>query len=64
MTYYPTNSRYEKENLLRVLVKFNRKTEPELVERVEGKLNRAGYLKQLVKEDIQRERDAQGQDKE
>ena len=64
MTYYPTNSRYEKENLLRVLVKFNRKTEPELVERVEGKLNRAGYLKELVKEDIQRERDAQGQDKE
>lgn len=64
MTYYPTNNRYEKENLLRVMVKFNRKTEPDLVERMEGKLNRAGYLKQLVKEDIQRERDARGQDKE
>lgn len=57
MTYYPSNAKYERENLLRVMVKFNRKTEPELVERIESQENKAGYLKSLVKSDI--ERDAQ-----
>lgn len=57
MTYYESNARYERENLMRVMVKFNRKTEPELVERMEEQENRAGYLKRLVKDDI--ERDAQ-----
>lgn len=57
MVYYESNAKYEKENLLRVLVKFNRKTEPELVERMESQENKAGYLKRLVKDDI--ERDAQ-----
>ena len=57
LVYYKSNAKYEKENLLRVLVKFNRKTEPELVERMESQENKAGYLKRLVKDDI--ERDAQ-----
>lgn len=57
MVYYESNAKYEKENLLRVMVKFNRKTEPELVERMESQENKAGYLKRLVKDDI--ERDAQ-----
>lgn len=55
MPYYPSNARYEKENLVRVMVKFNRKTEAPLVERIEREDNRAGYLKRLVKEDIRRE---------
>lgn len=57
LVYYKSNAKYEKENLLRVLVKFNRKTEPDLVERMESQENKAGYLKRLVKDDI--ERDAQ-----
>lgn len=57
LVYYESNAKYEKENLLRVMVKFNRKTEPELVERMESQENKAGYLKRLVKDDI--ERDAQ-----
>lgn len=64
MVYYESNARYEKENLLRVMVKFNRKTEPDLVERVESQENRAGYLKRLVKEDIERGSNAQGTEKE
>lgn len=64
MVYYESNARYEKENLLRVLVKFNRKTEPDLAERVESQENRAGYLKRLVKEDIERESDAQDKENE
>ena len=59
MTYYPTNQRYERENLLKVSVAFNRKTEPRLVERMEEQDSKAGYLKRLVKEDIERGGDAQ-----
>ena len=59
MTYYPSSAKYEREKLLRVMVKFNRKTEPELVERMESQENKAGYLKRLVKEDLEREGDAQ-----
>lgn len=59
MVYYPANQRYERDNLLKVSVAFNRKTEPELVERVEQEESKAGYLKRLVKEDIEREGNAQ-----
>ncbi len=62
MTYYPSSAKYERENLLRVMVKFNRKTEPELVERVEQQESKAGYLKRLVKEDIERDGDAQDEE--
>ena len=60
MAYYPTNRRYERENLLKVSVAFNRKTEPDLVERMEEQDSKAGYLKRLVKEDIERDGNAQG----
>lgn len=61
MTYYPSNRRYEKENLLKVSVAFNRRTEPDLVERMEQQEQRASYLKRLVKEDIEREGNAPAQ---
>lgn len=64
MTHYPSSARYERENLLRVLVKFNRNTEPDLVERMEEQDNKAGYIKRLVKEDIGRGGNAQDQENE
>lgn len=60
MTYYPSNQRYEREKLLRVSVAFNRNTEPDLVERMEQQEKKAAYLKRLVKEDIERDGNAQG----
>lgn len=63
MTYYPANQKYERGTLLKVSVAFNRNTEPELVERVEAEENRAGYLKRLVKEDIERDGNARGENK-
>ena len=54
MAYYPANKRYAEKNLLKVTVSFNRKTEPQLVERVEQEEKRAAYLKRLVKEDVER----------
>lgn len=62
MAYYPTNRRYERENLLKVSVAFNRKTEPQLVKRMEQQDSKAGYLKRLVKEDIERDGNAQGEE--
>lgn len=59
MTYYPSSAKYEREKLLRVMVKFHREHEADLVERMEQQENKAGYLKRLVKEDLERENDAQ-----
>ena len=64
MAYYPSSAKYERDNLLRVMVKFNRKTEPELVERVEEQDSKAGYLKRLVKEDVERDGNAQDTENE
>ena len=55
---YEPQLRYKRANIMRVSVDFNRKTEPELVERIEAQENKSGYLKQLVKEDIQRDGNA------
>lgn len=56
MVYYPANKRYEKKNIVKVTVGFNRSTEPELTARVEAENNKAGYLKRLVQEDVDREK--------
>lgn len=45
--------RYEKKALRKVMVAFNRNTEPDLVEFIEGKQNMAGYLKSLVRADME-----------
>lgn len=64
MTYYPSSAKYEREKLLRIMVKFHREHEADLVERMESRENKAGYLKRLVREDLERERNAQGTGKE
>lgn len=51
---YPSKKRYDAKNVLRVAVGFNRRTEPELVARIEREDNKAGYLKRLVREDLGR----------
>lgn len=56
MTYYPANLRYEKKNIMQVKVGFNRSTEPDLVERLEEEPNKARYIKNLVREDVERRR--------
>lgn len=64
MTYYPSSAKYEREKLMRVMVKFHREHEADLVERMEQQDNKAGYIKRLVREDIERDGNAQGQEKE
>lgn len=63
----PSKQRYDRKNLVRVNIAFNRKTNPEAVEKME-ELARAGesrsaYIKAAVKEKIDRERAQKGQNK-
>lgn len=55
---YPAQKRYDAKNLVRVSVAFNRKTEPEITKRIEQEENKAKFLKQLVKEQIEREKNS------
>ena len=45
---------YEKENLRQIRLKINRKTEPELLEWIEKQDNIQGYIKQLIRENMER----------
>lgn len=49
---YPSKQKYDKENMVKVNVSFNRKTEPELVARIEAEPNKAGYIKDLIRADM------------
>lgn len=51
---YEPQRRYHAKAIMRVTVDFNRNTESDLVERIEREPNRSGYIKQLVREDMER----------
>ena len=51
---YEPQRRYHAKAIVRVTVDFNRNTESDLVERIESQPNRAGYIKRLVREDVER----------
>ena len=44
---------YEKENLRQIRLKINRKTEPELLEWIEKQVNIQGYIKRLIRDDME-----------
>lgn len=48
---------YQKDNLVRVVVKLNRKTDADILDWLSREPNKQGYLKQLIREDIQRRGD-------
>ena len=50
-------NKYEKDNLRQIRLKINRKTEPELLEWIEKKDNIQGYIKRLIQEDMEKEKD-------
>ena len=56
MAMYPTQNRYIKKVMRPVMVSFNRNTEPELVEWIEQQENKQGYIKRLVREDMERQK--------
>ena len=56
MPTYPSKKRYDAKTIVKVTVGFNRNTEPELVERIEQEESKATFLKQLVREQVEREK--------
>lgn len=50
-------ARYEKENLRQIRLKINRKTEPEILEWIEKQDNIQGYIKELIRKDMEREKE-------
>lgn len=46
--------RYQDKNMRRILLKINKKTEPEILEQIEKQENMQGYIKRLIREDIAR----------
>lgn len=54
--YYPANKRYNAKNVVNVTVSLNRSTEPDLVEWMARQENRSGYIKRLIREDMERNR--------
>ena len=50
-------NQYEKENIRQIRLKINRKTEPELLEWIEKQGNIQGYIKQLIREDMDRKKE-------
>ena len=43
--------RYQDKNMRKILLKINRKTEPEILEQIEKQENMQGYIKRLILED-------------
>lgn len=46
--------RYQDKNMRKLLLKINRKTEPDILEQIEKQDNMQGYIKRLIREDIGR----------
>lgn len=46
--------RYEKKNVVRVTFKVIRTTEPDILEKLESVENKSGYIKSLIRADIQK----------
>lgn len=44
---------YEKENLKQVRLRLSKKTEPELIEFIDTILNKQGYIKALIRADME-----------
>ena len=50
-------AQYEKENLRQIRLKINRKTEPDLLAWIEKQDNIQGYIKELIRKDMERAED-------
>jgi hypothetical protein len=54
-TNYAASTRSEKRNVRRYIVKASINTEMDIIEKLESTPNKMGYIKQLIRADIQKE---------
>ena len=51
MGKYEAQARYDKENTIRFTIKLNKKTEADIIEKLNSVDNKQGYIKRLIRED-------------
>lgn len=51
MGKYEAQERYDKENTVNVKLKLNKKTDADIIRKLEEVGNKQGYIKQLIRED-------------
>lgn len=61
MVVYPSKRKYDAENTVKVLVTFNRRTDPKATERIEREERKAEYIRSLVRRDVEREESEGGE---
>lgn len=49
---YAPQERYQKENIQRVVIKLNKRTDADILEHLENIENRQGYIKELIRNNI------------
>lgn len=52
MTRYETQNRWDRENTVQFKLKLNKRTDADLIEKLNSVDNRQGYLKELIRADI------------
>ncbi|MCL2189823.1 MAG: hypothetical protein FWB87_13775 [Defluviitaleaceae bacterium] len=53
-TGYAAQAKYTKENAVRVLLVLNKNTESDLIHQLQSVDNKSGYIKNLIKQDIEK----------
>ena len=53
-TGYASQERYHKEHTISVAIRLMKNTEKDIIEQLEKQSNKAGYIKRLIREDIER----------
>ena len=54
---YERQAKWDQANTIRFLVKFVKTTEADLIEHLNQQPNKSGYIKSLIRADIQREKE-------
>ena len=49
---YAPQNKYDKNNTIQIKMKLNKKTDADIIEHLETMENRQGYLKELIRSDI------------
>ena len=56
---YPRQDKYDSVNTRKYGLKLNKKTDADLIAMLDSQENKMGYLKQLIREDIERNKKAE-----
>lgn len=51
MGKYEAQERYDKENTIQIRLKLNRKTDADIIDKLNSVDNKQGYIKRLIRED-------------